>query len=375
MVIWYVEFVPMKKSITPKSDERHNGGVYETDEERWQAVVNRDSGADGKFFYSVRTTGVYCRPSCASRRARQGNVEFHDTCDAAVRAGFRPCKRCRPDTSIDPVALKVEAACRLIESADEAPNLTVLSAAADMSVYHFQRVFTRLTGMSPKAYEKAHRADRVRNLLLKEGSVTEAIYEAGYGSSGRFYADSSRVLGMTPKRFRDGGVNETIRFAVGECSLGAILVASSDAGVCAISLGDDCEALVRELQDRFHKAELIGGDRAFEKTVAEVIGFVEAPDFGMSLPLDLRGTAFQRRVWQALVEIPPGRTVSYSEIARDLGAPKSSRAVAGACAANSIAVAIPCHRVVRTNGELSGYRWGVDRKRELLKREGGSSEA
>ena len=264
----------------------------------------------------------------------------------------------------------VTAACRKIESAEEVPSLAELAAGAGMSAFHFHRVFKKLTGVTPLEYASARRSGKVRAQLLASATVTEAIYEAGFNSNGRFYATSGRMLGMAPKTFRSGGTGERIRFAIGQCSLGAILVASSAKGVCCITLGDDPEFLLADLQNRFRQAEIVGGGRDFEETVATVVGFVEAPRLGLQLPLDIRGTAFQQRVWQALREIPPGHTVSYAQIAARIGSPNSVRAVAGACAANSIAVAIPCHRVVRTGGGISGYRWGVERKRTLLDREG-----
>ena len=342
------------------------------DEERWAAVVRRDRSADGAFYYSVRTTGVYCRPSCASRPARRENVRFHSTCEEAERAGFRPCKRCRPnETSLaERHVAEVARACRRIEEAEtQTPNLDALARSAGMSRFHFHRVFKAATGVTPAVYARAWRAQRLREELRRSPTVTEAVYGAGFNSSGRFYATSSEVLGMTPSRFRAFGDGASIRFAVGECSLGSILVAATERGVCAILLGDDPEALVRDLQDRFLKADLIGGDGDFERLVALVVGFVEAPRIGFRLPLDVRGTAFQERVWQALREIPAGTTASYKEIAERIGAPQAVRAVAGACAANPIAVAIPCHRVVRADGSPSGYRWGVERKRALLERE------
>jgi AraC family transcriptional regulator of adaptative response/methylated-DNA-[protein]-cysteine methyltransferase len=344
---------------------------FSDDEDRWAAVQRRDRGADGSFYYSVRTTGVYCRPSCPARLARRENVRFHRSCEEAERAGFRPCKRCRPDEAglAGRRAAAVAKACRLIETTEELLNLDALAESAGMSRFHFHRVFKSVTGVTPKAYAVAHRAQRVREELPRSRSVTEAIYGAGFNSSGRFYSSSSQVLGMTPTRFRAGGRGASIRFAVGECSLGSILVAATDKGVCAILLGDEPEALVDDLQDRFPAAKLFGGDRDFEQWVAKVVGFVEAPSLGLDLPLDVRGTAFQQRVWQALRKIPPGSTATYSEIAKRIGAPKSVRAVAQACASNAIAVAIPCHRVVRTDGSLSGYRWGVQRKRALLDRE------
>lgn len=344
---------------------------FGSDELRWAAVTKRDRAADGQFFYSVRTTGVYCRPSCAARLARRDNVTFHATTADAERAGFRPCKRCKPDqpSLVEQYAAKVAEACRLIENSDEAPKLDALAQAAALSRYHFHRIFKAITGVTPKTYAAAHRGERVREQLMSSHSVTQAIYDGGFNSNGRFYAQSTQLLGMSPTDFREHGVNRIIRFAVGQCSLGAILVAATDQGVCAILLGDDPEELVRDLQDRFDRAQLIGGDADFEKLVAKVVGFVEAPAIGLDLPLDVRGTAFQQRVWQALREIPAGSTISYAAMAQRIGSPRAVRAVAQACAANSIAVAIPCHRVVRNDGNLSGYRWGVERKRKLLERE------
>ncbi len=338
---------------------------------RWASVVARSTAADGAFFYSVKTTGVYCRPSCAARQARPENIRFHPTREDAESAGFRPCRRCKPDqpSLTEQHAAMVTEACRLIEASPSAPTLEQLATHAGVSGFHLHRVFKTITGLTPRGYAAAHRGDRVRRELGRAGSVTEAIYQSGYNSNGRFYGESQEVLGMTPTIYRAGGADADIRFAVGECSLGSILVARSELGVCAILLGDDPDALARELQDRFPQARLIGGDAEFERLVAQVVGFVEAPGLGLDLPLDVRGTAFQRRVWQALQEIPPGATMSYSEIAGRIGSPKAVRAVAQACAANGLAVAIPCHRVVRIDGGLSGYRWGVERKRALLERE------
>ncbi|HEY1589075.1 MAG TPA: bifunctional DNA-binding transcriptional regulator/O6-methylguanine-DNA methyltransferase Ada [Rhodanobacter sp.] len=338
---------------------------------RWTAIQTHDAHADGTFFYSVRTTGVYCRPSCGARPARPENVAFHATPAEAERAGFRPCKRCKPDQPSLPEqhVARVTEACRWIESAETEPTLEQLAKQAGLSTFHFHRVFKAVTGLTPKQYAVAHRTQRVRSELDHSDTVTSAIYDAGYSSNSRFYETSNQMLGMTPSSYRAGGIDSDIRFAIGECSLGAILVAQSQRGVCAILLGDDPEVLARDLQDRFPKANLIGGDHAFEQLVAQVVGFVEAPAIGLELPLDVRGTAFQQRVWQALRDIPVGSTASYSEIARRIGSPRAVRAVAQACAANTLAVAIPCHRVVRNDGGLSGYRWGVQRKRTLLDRE------
>jgi AraC family transcriptional regulator, regulatory protein of adaptative response / methylated-DNA-[protein]-cysteine methyltransferase len=342
-----------------------------TDDARWDAVVSKDKRADGQFYFSVRTTGVYCRPSCPARRARRENVAFHLSCEAAEAAGFRSCKRCRPReaSQSERDAALIARACSLIEKSDEPLRLASLAAASGLSPFHFHRLFKAGTGLTPKAYAEAHRADRVRKALPSSKTITAAIYDAGFSSNGRFYASSAQVLGMTPGRYRAGGQWIQIRFAIGECSLGSILVAATDKGVCAILMGNDPDSLVRQLQDRFAKAELIGGDAKFETLVAKVVGFVEQPRLGLDLPLDVRGTAFQQRVWKALRQIGVGKTASYGEIAARIGNPKSIRAVAQACAANVLAVAIPCHRVIRTDGQLSGYRWGVQRKRALLERE------
>jgi len=353
------------------TNEAMDATAFSSDEQRWAAVVRRDSNADGLFYYSVRTTGVYCRPSCASRPALRKNVRFHANREDAEQAGFRPCKRCRPDAPglVEQHAAGVEKACRLIETSEETPNLDTLAHAAGMSRFHFHRVFKRLTGLTPKGYADARRAQRVRDELPKLGSVTEAIYDSGFNSNGRFYAKSAEVLGMTPSNFRAGGAGESIRFALGECSLGSILVAATARGICSIALGDDPGRLLQDLEDRFPRAQLVGGDGDFEDLVARVVGLVETPAIGFDLPLDVRGTAFQQRVWQALREIPAGARVSYAQVAERIGAAGSVRAVAQACAANTIAVAIPCHRVIRSDGGLSGYRWGVERKQALLDRE------
>jgi AraC family transcriptional regulator of adaptative response/methylated-DNA-[protein]-cysteine methyltransferase len=357
---------------SPGAAERTRRTIFTGESARWAAVTRRDPRADGQFFYSVSTTGVYCRPSCPSRQARRDHVRFHATIAEAERAGFRACKRCRPNEPglAETRTAAVGRACRLIEQHDEVPGLDALAAAAGMSRFHFHRIFRSVTGVTPKAYAAAHRARRVRDELTRQSTITDAIYGAGFNSNGRFYAAAPGVLGMTPTRYRSGGAGERIRLAVGECSLGSVLVAATDKGVCAITLGDDPGALVRHLQDRFPKATLVGGDDAFERLVASVVAVVEAPDGGIDLPLDVRGTAFQQRVWQALRKIPAGSTASYADIARRIGRPKAVRAVAQACGANPVAIAIPCHRVVRTDGDLSGYRWGVERKRALLEREG-----
>lgn len=361
---------PAKPAGNPGASAERQAAATRADP-RWPRVLERDRKADGSFFYSVLTTGVYCRPSCASRPARPENVAFHASAAAAEQAGFRPCLRCRPGAA--PLAERhaglVVDLCRFIENAELPPTLAELAARAGLSAPYLHRLFRATTGVTPKAYAAAHRARRVRETLGASATVSAAIYDAGYNASSRFYAEADRVLGMTPTQLRAGGAAAEIRFAIGASSLGAVLVAMSGRGVCAITLGDDPEQLARELQDRFPKARLIGDDPAFAERVAQVVGMVEAPALGLALPLDLRGTAFQQRVWQALRALPAGSTASYAEVAARIGAPKAVRAVAQACAANLLAVAVPCHRVVRTDGALSGYRWGVARKRALLERE------
>ncbi|WP_433897861.1 bifunctional DNA-binding transcriptional regulator/O6-methylguanine-DNA methyltransferase Ada [Pseudomonas sp. PSE1(2024)] len=342
------------------------------DDPRWAAVVARDPRADGQFVYAVKTTGIYCRPSSLARLPKPQNVEFFDTAEDAEAAGYRPSKRASKDQTEVAAqhAATVAAACRQIEASENLPALNDLAETAGLSAFHFHRVFKAATGLTPKGYAAAHRSRRVRQRLADGGSVTEALYDAGFNSNSRFYEAADQVLGMKPGDFRAAGQNNDIRFAVGQCSLGAILVAQSERGICAILLGDDPHQLVCDLQDQFRRANLIGADTEFEQLIARVVGFIEAPAIGLNLPLDVRGTAFQERVWQALREIPVGSTASYADIALRIGSPKAVRAVAQACGANSLAVAIPCHRVVRSDGNLSGYRWGVERKRELLEREG-----
>jgi AraC family transcriptional regulator of adaptative response/methylated-DNA-[protein]-cysteine methyltransferase len=341
------------------------------DDTRWEAVQARDAKVGDGFVYAVRTTGVYCRPGSVARLPKRENVEFFDSPAQAEAAGYRASKRTIADRAMAAThrATLVANVCRVIEASDTPPKLEALASQAGMSPFHLHRIFKAETGLTPKAYANASRAQRLRHELEGNHTVTDAIYDAGFNSNSRFYETSASILGMRPSDYRAGGRNAEVRFAVGQCSMGAILVAQSHRGICAISLGDDPEVLVRDLQDRFRNARLVGDDPLFEKTVADVVGFIEAPAMGLNLPLDVQGTAFQERVWQALREIPSGTTASYAEIAQKIGAPRSVRAVAQACGANKLAVAIPCHRVVRRDGDISGYRWGVERKRALLERE------
>ncbi|MFJ7109724.1 bifunctional DNA-binding transcriptional regulator/O6-methylguanine-DNA methyltransferase Ada [Pseudomonas sp. NPDC098740] len=349
----------------------HSTKIATENDPRWAAVVARDPRADGQFVYAVKTTGIYCRPSSLARLPKPQNVEFFDTAEQAQAAGYRPSKRAAKDQSDIAAqhAATVAAACRQIETAENLPVLSELAVAAGLSSFHFHRVFKAVTGLTPKGYAAAHRSRRVRERLADGDSVTDALYDAGFNSNSRFYESADQLLGMKPGDYRAAGQNNDIHFAVGQCSLGAILVAQSERGVCAILLGNDPHQLVCDLQDKFRRANLIGADQEFEQLIAKVVGFIEAPALGLDLPLDIRGTAFQERVWQALREIPAGCTASYADIAQRIGAPKAMRAVAQACGANNLAVAIPCHRVVRSDGNLSGYRWGVERKRQLLERE------
>ncbi|MCW5841559.1 MAG: bifunctional DNA-binding transcriptional regulator/O6-methylguanine-DNA methyltransferase Ada [Caldilinea sp.] len=349
-----------------------NRSAYTTDERRWQAITARDPAADGSFWFAVSTTGVYCRPTCRSRQPLRKNVRFFDSPDAAEAAGFRPCKRCQPRQATPAMEVEhtqaIEQACALIHESDPAPTLDALAAAVGMSPYHFQRVFKARLGVTPKQYAMDLRRQRAGQALRESTSVTAAIYDAGYGSGGHFYGETDATLGMTPTAYRRGAAGETIRFGAAECYLGWVLVAATDRGLCAIDLGDDPEALEAGLRERFPKAA-IRHDPGFSDWTQQVVRFLNAPERGLDLPLDIQGTAFQRRVWTALRAIPAGSTLSYTEVAERIGEPKAVRAVAGACAANKLAVAIPCHRVVRQNGNLSGYRWGIERKRKLLARE------
>jgi len=345
--------------------------VFSTTSSRWEAIVRRDTEAAKAFVYGVVTTGIYCRPGCPSRLPNRENVRFFDTWEMAEAAGFRPCKRCTPQSPDEPDAATraVVEACRIIETSEQAPTLQALADAVGFSPYHFQRLFKRIVGVSPKQYAVETRLDRVRNGLHEEASVTDAIYGAGFESSSRFYESATASLGMKPSEFRQGGVGMAIRYAVTRCYLGWVLVAATDKGICRIDLDATPEALEARLRADFPQADLQADGTGFDQVLAEVVALLEAPERGLSLPLDIQGTAFQRRVWTALQEIPAGSTASYSEIAARIGAPKAARAVARACASNRLAVAIPCHRAVRSDGGLGGYRWGLDRKEAILERE------
>jgi AraC family transcriptional regulator of adaptative response/methylated-DNA-[protein]-cysteine methyltransferase len=348
---------------------------FADDDARFAAVRRRDKRADGEFVFTVGTTGIYCHPSCSARAARRENVSFYATPLAAEAAGFRPCKRCRPDLPprAEREAALIAEACRAIEAAEEAPPLAELAREAGLSAHHFHRLFKRVTGVTPKAYAAAHRQSLVQANLAAGSGVTETIYASGFNSSGRFYEAVSGMLGMTPSAYRKGGEGEEVCHAIGRSSLGCVLVAATRRGICAILIGDDLAELRSDLRSRFPKAKLIEPEPGFAELVSEVVRFVDDPSHakGLGLPLDIRGTTFQRRVWEALRAIPSGETASYAEIAQRVGSPHAVRAVASACGANKLAVAIPCHRVIASDGGLAGYRWGVERKRRLLERERG----
>ena len=345
---------------------------FSTDAEKLAAMRRHDPLADGHFFCAIATTGIYCYPSCASRPAKVENITFYGSRDEAVRAGYRPCKRCKSDLAprAEREAAMVADACRIIEGAEEPPLLSELAASAGVSAHHFHRVFKKITGVTPKAYAAAQRQGRVQDNLSNGQNVTEGLYD-GFNSSSRFYEASDDMLGMTPTAYKKGGEGEAIWHAIDKCSLGRVLVAATGRGVCAIMLGDDPETLRADLCDRFPNAILSEPAADFADWVTQVVRLVDDPASSdrFRLPLDIRGTAFQRRVWEALREIPAGETASYSEVADRIGAPKAARAVAQACGANNLSVAVPCHRVVRNDGSLSGYSWGIERKQSLLDRE------
>ena len=346
---------------------------YATDQARWEALVRRDRNANGVFVYGVLTTFIYCRPACPSRLPKYQNVRFFDTCKQAERAGFRPCKRCHPTSAAghDRLSAAIIKACHIIESREEHVPLKNLANEVGLSPFHFQRLFKKNVGITPKQYAMEMRFKQVRAGLQKEASVTEAIYEAGFGSSSRFYENAEAVLGMKPSEYRQGATGVDIRFAVEKSPLGWVLIAATAKGICTIEFGDDPDNLANRLRVQFSKAKIIDKDEPFSTRVKQILAHLENPQRSLDLPLDIQGTAFQRLVWTALREIPPGSTASYADIAAKIGHPKAARAVAQACASNKIAVAIPCHRAVRRDGRPGGYRWGMERKRAVLEREAG----
>jgi AraC family transcriptional regulator of adaptative response/methylated-DNA-[protein]-cysteine methyltransferase len=337
----------------------------------WTAVENRDARADGNFFYGVRTTGVYCRPGCASRRPLRANAVFFATTEAAEAAGFRACKRCRPTdgSAASRHLAAIERACALLRTSETMPSLAELADAAAISRFHFHRVFKQITGVTPREYARSHRLGRLGEKLDAGQPIAASIYASGFGSSSRAYEAAPGGLGMTPGARRRGGSGETIRFVTVETPLGWALVAATERGICMTALGDDRDRLAAALRQRFPAAAVIAEDAGLKGWADRIVRFITAPDQNLDLPLDIQGTAFQARVWRALQKIPLGKTASYTEIAATLGQPKAVRAVAQACAANKLALIVPCHRVIRSDGDLGGYRWGLERKRELLARE------
>ncbi len=354
-----------------------NQANYLTDDARWEAIVARDKHADGSFYYAITTTGIYCYPSCPSRLALRSNTQFFATALDAAQAGFRPCKRCKSDQETPSIrdTQMIAQACRIIEYADQTPSLDDLAQSQQMSRFHFHRLFKSITGITPKAYATAHRANKIRaELSVQDISITDAAYQSGFNSSGRFYATSTEILGMTPTHFKNGGSSEIIYYSIGTCSFGPILVARSEKGICAILIHNDDNPILADLQKRFPKATLVEDQSDFHHWLAQVIQFIETPKQNLELPLDIRGTVFQQRVWHILQKIPVGTTASYTDIATQLGDPKAVRAVARACAANPIALLVPCHRVIRSDGGISGYRWGVENKLALISREAAQSQ-
>ncbi|MEW4526121.1 bifunctional DNA-binding transcriptional regulator/O6-methylguanine-DNA methyltransferase Ada [Maioricimonas sp. JC845] len=345
-----------------------------TDDDRWQAVLDRDPAADGTFFYAVRTTGIYCRPVCSARRPNRANVEFFPTPILAERHGYRPCRKCRPREAVSTIPDAVLAICRTIDAADTPPSLNDLARTVGLSPGYLHRLFRRSLGMTPREYADAARAERFREHLQRREPVTRALHSAGYQSASSVYESAGETLGMTPATYRDGGRGERLHATVVQCTLGWVAVAATQRGLCLVELTDDPDAAQQFVAARFPHATIEPNDDEFRQCVTQLIACLDGLDDGQQLPLDLQGTVFQRRVWTLLCKIPPGETITYTELARRLGKPNAARAVASACAANQLAVVVPCHRVVRTDGDLSGYRWGVERKRNLLDRESPENE-
>ncbi len=345
--------------------------IFSTESTRWQALVERNQQANDMFVYGVLTTNIYCRPVCSSRLPKQENVKFFDSWQVAEKTGFRACKRCSPQLSdkADPSINAIISACKLIETSENLPSLNELANRVGLSSYHFHRMFKKIVGLTPKQYALEKRLSQVRANLQTDASITDTVYNARFESSSRFYETATSSLGMKPTKYRRGGLGIKIRFAIVQSYLGYVLVAATEQGICKIDFGDSQELLEELLKKTFPNADLQTNDSGFQTLVEQVLTFLEAPNRGLSLPLDIQGTAFQRRVWAALQNIAPGTTSSYLQVATQIGSPKAVRAVAQACASNNIAVAIPCHRVIRNNGDLAGYKWGINRKQRLLEQE------
>ncbi len=339
---------------------------------KWQHVVARDARQDGRFVFAVRTTGIYCRPSCPSRRPRRDSVEFFPNPNEAERAGYRACLRCKP-TQVSEQARYVANARKILDGAESVVTLAELSKGVGLSPFHLQRLFKRATGLSPREYQSARRLQQVKSGLRKGDDVTTALYDAGFGSSSRLYEQAPQQLGMTPGEYRRGGAGAHIRYAIATTPLGRMLAAATDRGLCAVRFGETAAVLERDLRTEFHAAEIHRDDKALREYVEPLLAAIRGENTTIDLPLDIRATAFQRKVWETLQKIPSGETRSYTDVAREIGEPSAVRAVARACASNPVAVAVPCHRVVRSDGELAGYRWGIARKKKLLERERSAS--
>ncbi|WP_230413796.1 bifunctional DNA-binding transcriptional regulator/O6-methylguanine-DNA methyltransferase Ada [Undibacterium umbellatum] len=341
------------------------------DDVRWDAVCIKNRDLDGEFVFAVKTTGIYCRPSCPAKTAKRQNVEFYETTVLAQQAGYRACKRCHPDGVSQEHSRNsmIETACQLIKNSEAPLKLETLASKMAMSPHHFHRIFKELTGVTPKQYQSALQKEKVRSLLNQSASISGAIYDAGYNSASRFYEMAGAMLGMSPKAYRAGAEDLQMQYMVCESALGLLLIASTEKGICTIEFGDSASVLEQVLQQRFPKASIRAAETHFKEWVTSILAYIQQPRGLLDLPLDVQGTAFQQRVWKALQDIPPGQTASYAEIAKRIGSPSSVRAVANACASNQFAVAIPCHRVIRSDGDVTGYRWGMERKKALLKRE------
>ena len=337
-------------------------------ENHWQQVMVRDARQDGRFVFAVRTTGVYCRPSCPSRRPRRDSVEFFPDPREAERAGYRACLRCKP-TEVSAQTQYVLRARQLLDNAEGAMTLAELSKHLGLSPFHLQRLFKRATGLSPREYQSARRMQQVKTELRKAGDVTTALYDAGFSSPSRLYEKSDQQLGMTPGAYRRGGAGAAITFAITPTPLGRMLVAATERGLCSVRFGESATEMERDLREEFHAATLHRDDAAMRRYVEPLLASLGGEKTTIDLPLDVRATAFQQKVWETLQRIPRGETRSYTEIAREIGDPKAVRAVARACASNPVALAVPCHRVVRSDGDLAGYRWGIERKKKLLEGE------
>jgi AraC family transcriptional regulator, regulatory protein of adaptative response / methylated-DNA-[protein]-cysteine methyltransferase len=357
-----------KGRIAPSTRRSYSQSMQTELQNKWQQVLARDARQDGRFVFAVRTTGVFCRPSCPSRRPRRDSVEFFAGPREAERAGYRACLRCKP-TQVSEQAQYVLRARQMLDNAEGVVTLAQLSQRVGLSPFHLQRLFKRATGLSPREYQSARRMQHMKTGLRKGEDVTTALYDAGFSSPSRLYENASQQLGMTPGTYRRGGAGATITFAIAPTPVGQMLVAATDRGLCAVRFGESATELEGSLREEFHAASLHRDNAAIGRYVQPLLAGIRGENTIIDLPLDVRATAFQKKVWQALREIPRGETRSYSDVAREIGDPQAVRAVARACASNPVALAVPCHRVVRSDGDLAGYRWGIERKKKLLEGE------